>query len=451
MSSPYKSPEELSAPFKAEFASYLVYEKVHALYNAADTDLKKEIDRLKPKAEEKVDKSKLKIGIVGAGCAGLYTALLLDYLKIDFDILEASDRAGGRVKTYTFKQEPACAHNYYDIGAMRFPKTPIMDRTFDLFHRTGVNEKLIPYYMEGKNQPTRFNDITAILPLRKDPPLPVDKSDPFEVSTPNGGPVPLEVVQDPQIIMDRAYDRFRNEIKHPRKGPYQTAWQARHAAWKYLMKHDKWSLRGYLNFVEGEDSQTIDWLETQNSATGWFDQAFTENVMESLAFEWFDKHEEPSPDPKPIPGKDGKPLKNGDWYCIEGGTEELTKVLEKRFREKIKYETPVSKMVLKNFFVEKQETIVEVTTDKVVTDDSKSLEHDTLKYSAIVNTTTLGALQKIDLTEMQLPYTIKAAIRSLHYDTSTKVGIKFKYPWWIKNKGIVQAGLGKTDMPLRVW
>lgn len=57
----------------------------------------------------------LKVGIVGAGAAGLYAAILLDSLGIDYDIYEASDRIGGRIYTYRFSEsedpkDPA----YYD-------------------------------------------------------------------------------------------------------------------------------------------------------------------------------------------------------------------------------------------------------------------------------------------------------------------------------------------------
>lgn len=45
-----------------------------------------------------------KVGIIGAGVGGLYTALLLDSLGIDYDILEASDRVGGRIFTHRFNE-----------------------------------------------------------------------------------------------------------------------------------------------------------------------------------------------------------------------------------------------------------------------------------------------------------------------------------------------------------
>ena len=72
------------------------------------------------------------------------------------------------------------------------------------------------------------------------------------------------------------------------------------------------------------------------------------------------------------------------------------------------------------------------------------------QYAAVFNTTTLACLQRMDLTELELLYEQKDAIRALHYDTASKVGVKFKKPWW-REYGITKGGLGKTDMPIRCW
>lgn len=67
------------------------------------------------------------LAIVGAGMSGLYLAMMCDYLGIKYDLFEASDRFGGRVYTYDFPEtEPKIAHNYYDVGAMRFPELQTM-------------------------------------------------------------------------------------------------------------------------------------------------------------------------------------------------------------------------------------------------------------------------------------------------------------------------------------
>ena len=55
--------------------------------------------------------------------------MILDELNIpnlSYDILEGSDRIGGRVYTHYFSKERP--HDYYDVGAMRFPNVKIMEK-----------------------------------------------------------------------------------------------------------------------------------------------------------------------------------------------------------------------------------------------------------------------------------------------------------------------------------
>lgn len=119
----------------------------------------------------------LKVGIIGAGMAGLYTAYILDTLnipRISYEILEAAGRPGGRCLTHRFSED---LWDYYDVGAMRFPHNHTMDRYrhnpdsivarifqadliriyrfFKFAEDLGV--ELIPYYLQGENTPTRYN------------------------------------------------------------------------------------------------------------------------------------------------------------------------------------------------------------------------------------------------------------------------------------------------------
>ena len=61
----------------------------------------------------------LTVGIIGAGAAGLYSAILLQSLGVDYEILEANNRVGGRIWTHYF-DEAAWAQSrpgdpaYYD-------------------------------------------------------------------------------------------------------------------------------------------------------------------------------------------------------------------------------------------------------------------------------------------------------------------------------------------------
>jgi NAD(P)-binding Rossmann-like domain len=42
------------------------------------------------------------VGILGAGVGGLYTALILQSLNVSYEIIEASNRTGGRMFTHKF-------------------------------------------------------------------------------------------------------------------------------------------------------------------------------------------------------------------------------------------------------------------------------------------------------------------------------------------------------------
>ena len=52
----------------------------------------------------------------------------LDITNLSYDILEGSDRIGGRVFTHYFSPLKERPHDYYDVGAMRFPNVKIMQK-----------------------------------------------------------------------------------------------------------------------------------------------------------------------------------------------------------------------------------------------------------------------------------------------------------------------------------
>ena len=196
---PFGSPEIVAgeSPYKAALAAYLVRSQLQEDLGKIDTEklssshvslAATQKGKLPPRpteckaSEEHIPKEQLKVGIIGAGIAGLYTAYLLDSIGVPYEILEASYRIGGRLYTHHFSNMP---HDYYDVGAMRFPNTPIMRRTFDLFKRCDI--KLGKYIMKDKenHNPARYNDYTVVGDLSK-------KHDPFSVSTEHGGNVPPE-------------------------------------------------------------------------------------------------------------------------------------------------------------------------------------------------------------------------------------------------------------------
>ena len=73
----------------------------------------------------------LRVGIVGGGMAGLYSALLLQkhFPGVQVKILEASNRVGGCFHTHRFSQEP---YQYFEGGPMRLPENLHYKPVFDL-------------------------------------------------------------------------------------------------------------------------------------------------------------------------------------------------------------------------------------------------------------------------------------------------------------------------------
>ena len=159
----------------------------------------------------------------------------------------------------------------------------------------------------------------------------------------------------------------------------------------------------------------------------------SEGVIDSLDFDYFTEYLRPD--------------KQVHWKCIDGGTSLLTDAMRAALRTTQTDEQMLKKQVnsiaLRRFKTDKGEPASSM-------DVTVRGEAEARKYAAVFNTTTLACLQRMDLTGLELLYEQKDAIRSLHYDTASKVGMKFKYPWWIKY-GIVEGGLGKTDMPIRTW
>ncbi|GAB1319136.1 Amine oxidase domain-containing protein [Madurella fahalii] len=344
-----------------------------------------------------------KIGIVGAGISGLYAAMILEDLDIpnlSVEILEANSRVGGRVYTHNFSDTP---HDYYDVGAMRFPDIPSMARTFDLFKRTGVPQR--KYYLQGLNTPALFNNRFFV----------PDAVDPFGVSVSNGGNVPDDVADNWSNALNAAF------------GPYKEAlakdWPT---GFEKLLEADNLSTRAYLmnGGPKGDEKKydffSVSWMETQNTATGLFDQAFSESVIDSFDFD--------------------NPAGN-TWKCIEGGTSLVTEAMQ-RSLAKTRIET--NKRV--EGIYHNTSNPAEGNLSIKVAGEAKAREG----YSTVFATAPLGCLARMDLSTLALHPSTRDAIRCLHYDNSVKVAMRFSRPWWRTDSGITKGGVSSTDLSIRV-
>lgn len=374
-------------------------------------DVVQEYDRVYPTKTDGLG-VKHRICIVGAGITGLFIAMILDSLEIpglEYDILEASNRTGGRIYSHYFSDAP---HDYYDIGAMRSPDIDIMKSIFKLFKQLDL--PLIPYYLDQASGsvkcPTMYNDITII---DGEP----HGCDPFRVGEANGGSVPDTNVDDVNKILDRIYEPFKKAMYVDFEEGFKT-----------LMEYDSYTTREILRNpppakngptpLKPLDFFSIQWLETNNTASGLFDKAFSESVMDSFDF-----------------ASHGKEAVT--WYCIDGGSSLLIQAMEKTVRQPVQHGKRVQKYAQNE------------KTNEITVSVAGEPRGSRLPYTSVFNTTSLPCLQRMNLTGLDLHPSQKDAIRSLQYDDSAKVAMKFSFPWWITKCGITSGGEAATDTPLR--
>ncbi|KAK7425057.1 hypothetical protein QQZ08_008333 [Neonectria magnoliae] len=434
---------------------------------------------------------RLTVGIVGAGVAGLFTALLFDWLnedakkqglklKIDYDIIEAAEkeRLGGRLYTHRFSDED---HDYYDVGAMRFPNNSIMKRTFQLFDYIGLEKGeggLIPYYLDDDLNvcPSYFNNVLHTgnpWPGNKEPKNETNEAeskadDPFNLNSglPEHGKIRIDLLREkPSKLVSEALKHFLEVAKaqgDKAKDEIKTGGTAEATKfWKLLMRADRMSVRQFLSSeinkdpvaTEGEvdlfpngpgyNYNTIEWLETATYGTGWYDQSLTECVLEELDFG--------TPDPV-----EGEPKQN-NWWCIDGGAQKIAEKMALKVKGKIQFNSQVEAIdaQVKDRTIDPLDNTDRYTAMKIriaKTDSiTKKITHKEKEYFAIFNSTTLGAFQRMNLQDAGLLWGTKQAIRALGYGASCKVAIKFKTAWWQKEPfNITQGGVAHTDLPLRV-
>jgi monoamine oxidase len=409
---------------------------------------------VKEEPEEDAERPKRRIGIIGAGTAGLCAGLILQKLGYDFDILEASPcdepnrlpGIGGRVFTYKFSDAD---WDYYDVGAMRFPYIQGMYPTFDLIHYVGLQDKLAPYIFKSKNTTVNYNDI----PYRPDPTI-SQTTDIFEVGVKAGGTVP-EV-----IATQDAGDFMANNIYKEYVNAFKKGFTA---GWKCLKPWDVYSVRAYLATSKSPIPKepllnlqaAITWLETNNFGTNMFNDSFVEAVMDYLEFGAKNPHIDPTPlhdgiiPPLPEPSKPANsqgywPPTPGNWYLLLGGTQSLPEAMFAKIDHSVNRVLPGHRVTGITY----NHPALGKRPNMTVSIDGKPPR----TYSHVISTISLGCLQTVDLKHAYLSYEQKAAIRTCNYCDSTKVGIKFKSRWWetdVNPAGPVRGGQSYTDRPTR--
>lgn len=206
------------------------------------------------------------------------------------------------------------------------------------------------------------------------------------------------------------------------------------SGWDFMLKYgDTHTVRQW--FQKLCDYNTGEWLETFSYGTSWYDEALSELILETINFS----------------------AKPEDWWCVLGGSQVIAKKMFQTLKNRnaVEWEKRVTK--IERLFTtqdkkpEEKKPAVPDNVKILVTFQGKEGEEEQREYEAVFNSAPLGAMQRMDLRGLNLNWGTKQAIRSLGYGASCKVGIKFKYRWWVEEEFlcITKGGVGKTDLPIR--
>ncbi|THU94485.1 hypothetical protein K435DRAFT_668339 [Dendrothele bispora CBS 962.96] len=363
--------------------------------------------------------------------------MILQNLGIKYEILEGSEYPGGRIRTHHF--HGVGQWNYFysiplphlteiqDVGAMRYPDIPIMWRVFDLFrNRLQIGNELIPYITSSPNQVLGYN-------AQRITQMTVDNNpntDHFNDSDAKGGVVPLNFVQQgPSHWLNLCFDPFKQFFR-------TTNWNT---AFNQLMEFDQYSARMFMatefNITNPNGfhltkpvypTSVINWLERMDTATGLFDMAFSEMVLDHLQFDYSIT----SPKSENVV----------DWYCLRGGSQTfITEMISQIGYENIQHGKRITKITPTGC---DRPLSVKYTTQL-------ELEERSTDYDYVISTIPLSSLRYVDLDRCNLSYVQREGLRTLRYDSSCKVGIKFTTRWWENLQYPIVGGQSKTDRIIR--
>lgn len=372
-----------------------------------------------------------RVAIIGAGVAGLRTAMLLERLNIPYKIFEANDGPGGRLYTYRFPSDPVTSppgqHDYYEVGGMRFPDNAANQPTFDLFKELGFSFRteenpdgeLIPFVYGKDDNIRHFNN------LRKTAKEATSGINLFDEGEPDGNvPRGFTDMQDTDSQgnvyrgVDACFFKAFNDLRTKLLENFDEAWPALLQEWGWASTRSYLSQAKELRFPD----TVIDWIEKHKSGTGRYARSVVEEVLESITF-------------------DHPRSEKLDWWCIEGGSEVLINKMLLKVTNPPSYNHRVT-AVSEEFSWQNPLRRMKVSVQ------DKEDEY----FSHVVSTVTFSVLRTIDTAGVNMNFNQREAMRALNYGQSIKVGIKFKTRWWEQDiaKAPQVGGASRTDRQVRV-
>ncbi|KAG2033024.1 hypothetical protein BDR03DRAFT_1014670 [Suillus americanus] len=368
------------------------------------------------------------VRILGAGVGGLYTALILDLLNIEYEILEVLDHTRGCILTY----------NFLNSGAMRFPlpkkdtqgnyKIGIMRHLGQLINypklnkgssKAPLNSKLIDFTSKRRGCFLYFNNQHYQVSQTSHPP---------DFHAREMGVDSWYIAAGVDNIVEDVIQLFTHEL-------IKDLEQNVHTGWDNMMKHDAYSVRSFMSFkyIPSANLQIphmhlstniINWCETFSNSTGSYDHPLTESVLDALAFV----------------SVESQTFGDVEWKCFKGGSQVLTNYMEAYITSTANNTKPLIQF-------NKKVTSISQSGDMEMNIYVRG-ESSLYTYSHVISTIPLPGLRTIELGGAGLNVMQKNALRKLQSGPSIKVGICFQSVWWTKLFDIV-GGESFTGLPIR--
>lgn len=345
--------------------------------------------------------SRLTFGIIGAGVAGLEAALLLQRNGHHVHIFEAADRIGGRIHTHYFTDEK---NQYFEAGAMRIPHSSQHGIVFDLVEYlqccklpSDLQVNLIPYNLTS---PGNF------VYINRCPPQCLDAA----LATPRSINWPL-----PEEAKPKFEDRSAKDLMLEAVGPLLQKLNGNFIDGfsEVCRDFDNYSFRHYLDSKLGWPTEVIDFVETVTSQTNQFSLSVTEIMMEYMDFS------------------------TPQWSTIEHGMNRLPLAM-------------AHLVGYKNITLNARVTGIENKNDgKVVVSISGFNATVDVTFDKVIMAIPPPALKMITHRPAWSPQK-EMAIRSMHFESLFKMGLRFKTRFWERVGPVpCEGGQSTTDLPIR--
>ncbi|KAI0382364.1 hypothetical protein F5Y04DRAFT_288069 [Hypomontagnella monticulosa] len=339
--------------------------------------------------------TKLNVGIVGGGIAGLYTALLLQREGHRVRIFEGTDRIGGRVYTHYFTSEK---NQYYEAGAMRIPQSGFHEIIFQLIEYINTNVpdpkaiRLIDYVLSAQGNDVYINNCRPKVRAFSVTPLSIDWNVPTEFRE-----------KTAQQLLGEAIGGFIAGLKEDFNKTFESI----------VEQFDDWTFRFYCKSVMNWPPEVIDFVETVTSQTNQFSLSVPELVMQNMDFD--EMH----------------------WKTIDGGMSRLPSAM-------------AHLVGLRNITFDARVTGLENTNDgrvRIISSGHNGVL--TATFDRVVLAIPPAALRMM-IDRPRWSVEKEMAIRSIHFESLYKMGMRFKTRFWERvTPNPSHGGQSTTDLPIR--